>query len=71
MQCGFVQSSGLQSEADVARHGRLRWFGHLEHRSADDWCRPVEKWRWQGRDVRGGIGKLERNVWIMTWKCLV
>ena len=25
--------------------GRLRWFGHLEHRSVDDWvsaCRKVE-----------------------------
>ena len=28
-------------------------------------CRPVEGWRWQGRDVRGGKGRLGRNVWIM------
>ena len=36
---------GVQSEADVVRHGRLRWFGHLESRSVDDWvltCRKVE-----------------------------
>ena len=36
---------GVQSVADVVRHGRLRWFGHLEHRSVDDWvsaCRKVE-----------------------------
>ena len=36
---------GIQSVADVVRHGRLRWFGHLEHRSRDDWvsaCRNVE-----------------------------
>ena len=33
--------------------------------------RPVERWRWLGRDVRRGIGKLEKNVWMMTWKCLV
>ena len=34
-----------QSVADVLRLGRLRWFGHLEHRSVDDWvsaCRNVE-----------------------------
>ena len=26
--------------------------------------RPVERWRWQGRDVRGGKGRLGKNVWI-------
>ena len=34
---------GVQSVADVVRHGRLRWFGHLERRNVDDWaCRKVE-----------------------------
>ena len=36
---------GVQSVADVVRRGSLRWFGHLEHRSVDDWvsaCRKVE-----------------------------
>ena len=27
---------------------------------------PVERWRWQGRDVRGGIGRLGKIVWMMT-----
>ena len=27
----------IQSVADVMRHGRLRWFGHLECKSVDDW----------------------------------
>ena len=27
---------GVQSVADVARRGRLRWFGHLERKSVDD-----------------------------------
>ena len=26
---------GVQSMADVVRHGRLRWFGHLERKSVD------------------------------------
>ena len=29
----------------MVRHDRLRWFGHLEHRSVDDWvsaCRNVK-----------------------------
>ena len=36
---------GVQSMANVMRHGRLRWFEHLERRSVDDWvlsCRKVE-----------------------------
>ena len=36
---------GVQSVADVVRHGRLKWIGHLEHRSVNDWvsaCRKVE-----------------------------
>ena len=35
---------GVQSVADVVRYGRLRWFGHLEHKDVDDWvsaCRNV------------------------------
>ena len=35
---------GVQSVAEVVRQGRLRWFGHLERRSVDDWvsaCRKV------------------------------
>ena len=41
MQCGFVQSSGY---TEVVRRGRLRWFGHVERKSEDDWvsaCRNV------------------------------
>ena len=28
---------GVQSVAEVVRRGRLRWFGHLERRSGDQW----------------------------------
>ena len=62
---------GVHSVADVVRCGRLWWFGHLERRSVDDWvsaCRKVEVAGW---DVRGGKRRLGKNVWIMTWKCLV
>ena len=27
---------GINRVADVVRHGRLRWFGHLERKSVDD-----------------------------------
>ena len=28
---------GVQSVAEVVRRGRLRWFGHVERKSGDDW----------------------------------
>ena len=35
---------GVQSVAEVVRRGRMRWFGHVERTSGDDWvsaCRNV------------------------------
>ena len=49
-----MQPSGINCVADVVRCGRLRWFGHLERKSVDDWvsaCRGlvVEGTRGRGR----------------------
>ena len=35
---------GIESISDVVRRGRLRWFGHVEHKEPDDWvsaCRSM------------------------------
>ena len=35
---------GIQSVAEVVRHSRLSWFGHVERKSGEDWvsaCRNV------------------------------
>ena len=45
---------GIVSVADVVRRGRLRWFGHVERKRAEDWvskCRnlEVESARGKGR----------------------
>ena len=35
----------FQSVAEVVRRGRLRWFGHMDRNSGDDWvsaCRNIE-----------------------------
>ena len=39
---------GMQNVADVVRHGRLRWFNHLERRSVDDWVSACRWLSWQG-----------------------
>ena len=28
---------GIESVDEVVRRGRLRWFGHVEHKNGDDW----------------------------------
>ena len=37
---------GVQSVAEVVRHGRLSWFGHVRVEMIG--CRHVEMWQWQG-----------------------
>ena len=35
----------VEAVSDVVRRGRLRWFGHLERKSPDDWvsaCRDLQ-----------------------------
>ena len=61
----FYSLLGVLSVADVVRHGDR---GGLSIWSLEVWMighRPVESWRWQRRDVRGGKGRLGKNVWIM------
>ena len=45
-QCALDMYSllGVRGVANMMRHGRLRWFGHLECKSIEDWvlaCRNV------------------------------
>ena len=57
----------VQSVADVMRHGRLRWFGHLERRSVDGWVSACRKVKVAGaRYIWGSIGSLGKSVWMMT-----
>ena len=49
--------------ADVVRRGRLRWFGHLECKSADDWVSAI-----RDVDVVGVKSKgRSRKTW---WECV-
>ena len=55
---------GIDSVTDVVQRGRLRWFGHVERKSKDDWvsaCRELE--------VDGRLGKgRPRKTWM---ECVV
>ena len=38
---------GIEGVEEVVRSGRLRWFGHVERKEADDWVSlSAEIWRW-------------------------
>src|SRR3989442_11338054 len=54
------QGLGIESVDTVVSRGRLRWYGHVERKNADDWvnkCRNLE--------VLGGIGKGRgKKTWI-------
>ena len=41
------------------RQGRLRWFGHLEHRSVDDWVSAYRKVEVAGARCK----RRKRKIW--------
>ena len=59
---------GVQSVSEVVRRGRLRWFGHVERKSGDDWVSTCRKVEVAGAGARGGKGRLGKNVWMRPKK---
>ena len=56
LRCGL----GIEGVEEVVRRGRLRWFGHVERKEADDW---VSKCR--NLVVVGGVKKgRPRKTWM-------
>ena len=43
--------------ADVNRHGRLRWFGHLEQKIEEDWVLACRNMEVVGRNVGAWAGE--------------
>ena len=52
----------IQSVAEVVKHDRLRWFGHLERKSGDDWVLACRNVMVVGRDVWAEAGRLGDSV---------
>ena len=50
---------GIEAISEVVRRGRLRWYGHLERKSTDDWVSAC-------RDY-GVIGQKSRGRSQKTW----
>ena len=44
----------------------VRWMCEVSLKDRKRSVESVGRWRWRGRDVRGGKGRLGKNVWIKT-----
>ena len=51
---------GVEAVVDIVRRGRLRWFGHLERKSSEDWVSACRDFEVVGPKSRGRSKK--------TWK---
>ena len=49
---------GINCVADVVRRGRLRWFGHLERKSVDDWVSACRRLVVEGATGQGRSRKM-------------
>ena len=61
---------GIEGVMEVMRRGRLRWFGHVERKEADDWvsaCRDLEVAgsRGRGRPKMTWIARLDGDMKVM------
>jgi hypothetical protein len=52
---------GIVSVSDRVRQGRLRWFGHVEHKDADDWALACRELEVSGEKSRGRSRKTWRE----------
>ena len=59
-----LNSNGI---SDVVRRGRLHWFGHVEHKTEQDWAKKVLRFEVDGKRLRGR----PRKIWMKAIKMTV
>src|SRR3989442_15216130 len=64
----FRLGLGIEGVEEVVRRGRLRWFGHVERKVADDWVSKCRKLEGVGGVKKGGSRKtgmhcVKKDMW--------
>ena len=62
-----VNRACVTRQAEVVRPGRLRWSGHVERKSGDDWVSAGRIVDVVGKRLIAESGRLVKNVQKMTW----
>ena len=61
-KCSEDSCTEINCVADVIRRVRLRWFGHLERKSVDDWVTSCRRLVVEGQGVGAGVGRHGNSV---------
>src|SRR5580658_2503482 len=61
---------GIESIVEVVRRNRLRWFGHVQRRSDDDWVKRCTMLEVEGRKPKGRPKKTRMDTVKMDMKPL-
>jgi hypothetical protein len=56
----LLERLGIVGVAERVRRGRLRWFGHVERKNADDWVKKCREMVVEGSKSRGR----NRKTWM-------
>jgi len=46
----LLERLSVEEVSEVVRHGRLRWYGHLQRKDASDWVSKCRDLEWMARD---------------------
>src|SRR6267154_4596169 len=60
------QGLGIESVDRVVSRGRLRWYGHVKSKAADDWVSKCRNLEVEGNKERVGVRKHGWSVWRRT-----
>ena len=53
---------GIEAISAIVRRGRLRWYGHIERKSSDDWVSACRDYEVIGQKSRGRVERPGQSV---------